>query len=272
MTEQQHSQETQCVESYKDYTLKRWILVGITAFAILFSLISLAFSYLTVSVPILGQEHSLTGFVAIFGGEYPAVLEGETDLAIFLAIVHLGATLGCASLLLDTMFRNRKASIAKICNIVWIILIVPCICSACLGAYYFDYATDVFTQEGAIGIVDLSTGAYTIVIVEAICYIAYALIQKFLPENNVPLLKKSNEENTSQKDVANELKEFKALLDDNAITKEDYDKIKDILLNKGESVCSQDVIFEIKKYKSLLDSNAINQEDYDKIKADLLKI
>ncbi len=272
MTEKQNSQETQCVESYKDYTLKRWILVGITAFAILFSLISLAFSYLTVSVPILGQEHSLTGFVAIFGGEYPAVLEGETDLAIFLAIVHLGATLGCASLLLNTMFRNRKASIAKICNIVWIILIVPCVCSTCLGAYYYDFANEVFTQEGIIDIVDLSTGAYTIVIVEAICFIAYELVQKFFPENNVAVLKKSNENDNSEKDVAGKLKEFKALLDDNAIKQEDYDKIKDILLNKGENVCSSEAIFEIKKYKGLLDNNAINQEDYDKIKKDLLKI
>ena len=263
-TNQNTETKTEENKPYLNYSLKRWILVGITAFAIIFSLIALSFPYLTVSAPLLDIENSLTGLIAIFGGEYPAILEDDYEIASFISLLHLGASLYCLYSLLDGVLKKDEETTAKRCKWIWIITSVPCICSAFLGEYLFSVANEAIEAEGLVGVVTLSSDAFILTAVDGILFFAHQLLQKFYPEDNTPLLKKAS-------DTPNKLKDYKDLLDSNAISQEDYDKVKDSLLEKSDSSQPKDVISELKRYKELLDNNAISQEDYDKIKADLLR-
>ena len=263
-TNQNTETKTEESKAYLNYSIKRWILVGITAFAVIFSLIALAFPYITISTTLWEQEASLNGLTAIFGGEYPAILEDEYELASIFSLIHLGASLYCLYSLLDGVLKKDEETTVKRCRWIWIITSVPCICSAFLGEYLFSVANEAIEAEGLIGFVDVSSNAFILTAVDGILFIAHQLLQKFYPDDNTPLLKKAS-------DTPDKLKDYKDLLDSNAISQEDYDKVKDSLLEKNEASQPKDVISELKRYKALLDSNAISQEDYDKIKADLLK-
>lgn len=244
-TNEKVKEEVTVSKTYKDFSLKRWILVGITAFALLFSIIALAFPYATVSAPILGQEHSLTGFIAIFGGTGPAVLEEEYGLTSFLACVHLGAIAWCIYMLLNSVFKKDEEKTKKSCDIIWILTSIPCIITSALGTHLTGVANSVFEAQGAAGLVSVTSAAGVLFAVDIFAFAAYKLVEKFFVDDNVPLLSKldsskikvpfANKEqsaNVPNKETSETLKSYKDLLDKGAITQEEYDKIKENLLNK----------------------------------------
>lgn len=202
------------MQRLKEFSMKQWILFGITALTALLMLVGMAFPILHIEL--FSLKKTVLGF-SLLGGSCPAALESVAAMLITFAWLHLLAALACIVLtalaLVKPSPKRGRFQLISMCLALLFSLL-----------YMIDGIVAISSVDG---LYSPTTTAYVLFILVAVLFVGYFVCLKFLPEDFV----KRQKPTPRNVDVAEELKKYKELYDMGAITEEEYDRKKKELLN-----------------------------------------
>ena len=192
------------------------------------------------------------------------------------------------------MFNKNDKSLYLVRKIVNILLFVLMCVSVIAGIVLIAMSFYTYKEEIFVNFITLISGVCTMILGPVLLQLVYlvadigfnALLDVKIirnaqfgidvPEFSAPLFftnKKENVMGTNTLDVYEKLKKYKALFDESVITIDEYENIKNGLLQKNIQTVEtiDDDISKVKRLKTLADEKVLSEEEFALEKSKILK-
>ena len=209
----------------KNLSTKQILLSSIALIIALFNLLTLLFTIVKMQVSAFGTqaETSVNGFSVI--AEYPAAIENIGGWLSVYSILHLIASLIILAILCSGFFKMEWIDFATSIKTTNIICCV-------MSLVYMINGISASAEAKSIGqgFYKITSGAFVPFILIAILIIAFFAVKYLMEDNFAFNLPRTVETKANVEDVASELEKYKALLDKNIITEEEFEAKRKQLL------------------------------------------
>ncbi len=213
------------VQSYKEFTTKRWILCAIIAGSLVMGIISLFFPYVKMDFLLTGTKGSTNAFKCAFSDLYYEILEGKIENMQLVAWLHVLGVVGGIAVFVYAILKQNEKFVETTSKVLLLVCLVIAVLEWNLGtnvALYVQEQGDIY-GTGDITYVIAESSAYLYFIFLFLFEIGYFLVEKYLPETyqikNFPIKKNDAES-------ADELLKYHKLYENGIITEAEYEKKK----------------------------------------------